>query len=205
MTPKQLRPNAKEIVELRKELGISRNELARRVGISGPSMLMIEHGNTKQLKGGTLFGLASVFKVPPVQLVQSETDESVMGLAQRNMTNGTWFERIRERLNSLSMKQVELAQATGLSPGRIGNYLQGKREPALEEFKKLISAIGVTADWILFGGPNQPSSVHPSGALALAAKIRALPPSVRRDIEGFLRIVTSTPSLQRGRRKRRSP
>lgn len=118
------------------------------------------------------------------------------------MSSETWFGRVRERLTALGMTQAELAQTTGLSPSRIGNYLNGRREPSFGEFKKIVSALGVSSDWILFGGTNQAS--RPQGDSGLAARIRALPPSARRDVEGFLRIVTPNPSLQRTRRKRRA-
>lgn len=49
---------------LRENLGISRNELARRAGIKGSSMHAIEMGKTKNLKSTTLIGIAAALGVP---------------------------------------------------------------------------------------------------------------------------------------------
>ena len=84
------------------------------------------------------------------------------------------------------MKQVDLARKTGISSSRLGNYLQGTREPGLEDFGRLASALGVTSDWLLFGGTNRP--VAQRGA---SIDIESLPKAARRDIEGYIRIVNS--------------
>ena len=62
--------NKDKIIELRKKLGISRNELARRAGIKGPSLHAIEHGLTKEIKTSTLLGLAAALGVPMQELMR---------------------------------------------------------------------------------------------------------------------------------------
>ena len=51
---------------------MSRNELARRVGISGPSMFAIEHGRTKKIKADTLVRLAAALGVPMQEIIKVE-------------------------------------------------------------------------------------------------------------------------------------
>ena len=78
-----------KIVALRGRLGVSRNELARRAGISGPSMLAIERGDTKNIRASTLFGLANALGVRVQDIMKAgqkrgETDQAVEALTLFN-------------------------------------------------------------------------------------------------------------------------
>lgn len=115
-----------------------------------------------------------------------------------------WYHRVRKRLGDLSMTQVDLARAVQLSPSRLGNYLNGHREPPFEEFKKIVSALGVTADWVLFGGTNRPIAT-PQANRQLVAQIEALSPVARRDLAGFLRVQASNNAFKGRRAKRARP
>ena len=101
----------------------------------------------------------------------------------------TWQSRVLARLKDLEMKKSDLARAVEISPSRLGNYLQGIREPGLEDFGRIASALGVTSDWLLFGGVNHSPSRAP--ASGISAEIESLPPKARRDIEGYIRVVKS--------------
>jgi len=102
----------------------------------------------------------------------------------------TWQTRVIARLNDLEMTKSGLARAVEMSPSRLGNYLKGTREPGLVDFGRIASALGVTSDWLLFGGVNRPgaSRVPASG---ISVKIDSLPATARRDIEGYIRVVKS--------------
>lgn len=60
--------------------------------------------------------------------------------------------RIRERLDELGLKQSDLAIKTGLTASQIGNYIQGIRNPRHRALLKIVKVLGVTSDWLLFGG-----------------------------------------------------
>ena len=105
-----------------------------------------------------------------------------------NSADDTWGRRVRERLAQLSVTQSAFARSIGMSQARFSNYMQGTREPALADFMLIVSALGVSADWILFGGTRPATAVHST----LSAQIEALPPSARRDVEGYLRIQQAT-------------
>ena len=47
------------------------------------------------------------------------------------------------------MKQVELADRTGLQPSAISQFENGQREPSPENLCKLADALGVTVDYLL--------------------------------------------------------
>ena len=73
------------IVALRSALGWSQTELAKRVGISQPSMHNIETGATKTLRGATLAGLCRTLNVSPDVLLgnkRSLSQEAVLHEAE---------------------------------------------------------------------------------------------------------------------------
>jgi len=91
--------DAKKIIELRTKLGLSRNELARRAGIKGPSLHAIEHGVTKGLKASTLLGLAVALGVPMQELMRPGPGRSVRSHEAEAIA---LFERLDEK-NKLAM------------------------------------------------------------------------------------------------------
>lgn len=95
-----------------------------------------------------------------------------------------WYIRVRERLAEIGITHSAFARSIRMSQSRFSNYMQGAREPALLEFMLIVSALGVSADWVLFGGNRPTNAVHSS----LASQIEALPSSARRDIEAYLRV-----------------
>jgi len=67
-----------------------------------------------------------------------------------SMINMSSFgERIRERLDILSIDQAELARATDLSPQRLNNYVQGRRPPDVDSLVRIAKALRVSTDSLL--------------------------------------------------------
>ncbi len=60
----------------------------------------------------------------------------------------TTSERLQEAMISASMKQADLARATGLSKGGISNYVTGRYEPKSDIISKLAKALGVSEMWL---------------------------------------------------------
>ena len=85
------------------------------------------------------------------------------------------------------MSQADFARSIGIKTAALSNYLRGLCEPSYDDLKKIVTALGVTSDWVLFGGTNRPS--RPSNRPdSLISRIESLPPSARRDVEGFLNV-----------------
>jgi transcriptional regulator with XRE-family HTH domain len=99
----------------------------------------------------------------------------------------TWNQRARERMAELGVTQAALAAAIGAQVGRVGHYLSGRNEPPLAHLMLICRHLQVSADWLLFGGPNAPLPI-PNGSDDLASQIKRLDSAARRDIEGFIRI-----------------
>lgn len=119
-------------------------------------------------------------------------------------TEKEWYHRVRQRLDDLSMSHAELARVVQLSQSRLGNYLNGYRQPKFDEFKRIVSALGVTADWVLFGGANRSIS-NPQANRYLVAQVESLSRDARRDLAGFLRVHSSNNAFKRRRAKRARP
>ncbi len=64
---------------------------------------------------------------------------------------------IREARERRGMKQVELAQRSGLQPSAISQFETGQREPSPENLCKLADALGVTVDYLLGRSPPEPA------------------------------------------------
>lgn len=68
------------------------------------------------------------------------------------MADMTMIERIRAVRLDKGMTQEELAVAAGFSSRSTINKIElGKRRVTLEGAKKIASALGVDADWLIFG------------------------------------------------------
>ncbi len=62
-------------------------------------------------------------------------------LEERNPTTASYL--LKQALRRSNMTARQLAQKTGVSEGRISNYLHGKHDPTVEQFAKLCNALGV--------------------------------------------------------------
>lgn len=62
--------------------------------------------------------------------------------------------RIRQRLDSLNMRQSELSQKTGINKSTLSQYISGKYLPTQERLEKLSSALEVDPAWLM--GYNVP-------------------------------------------------
>ena len=56
--------------------------------------------------------------------------------------------RLREAMNAIGKKQVDLVRETGIDKGSISNYLSGRYEPKQEAIYKLALALDVSEMWL---------------------------------------------------------
>lgn len=64
-----MRIDSAKIKQLRMEQGLSRSELARKTGVSGPTLKRIEDDVLKRSHGPTIRKLANYFEVKPIELL----------------------------------------------------------------------------------------------------------------------------------------
>lgn len=58
-------------------------------------------------------------------------------------------ERITEARAAAGMNQAELAEAAGLDPSAVSHFECGRRRPSVGNLRKLVRALGCSADWLL--------------------------------------------------------
>ncbi len=98
-----------KIIALRRKLGISMNELARRSGIRGPSMHAIEKGAVKEIRASTLMGIASALGVRIQDIMKvpnrGKTDLAVEALTTFSELNPSNQQAILAAMLSLAAQQ----------------------------------------------------------------------------------------------------
>lgn len=76
----------KKIIDLRKKIGLNQSELARKSGLSAPSIWALERGETKLPKYETLAAVASALGVPLPAIMAdqqpSDIDEQLFSAAK---------------------------------------------------------------------------------------------------------------------------
>lgn len=65
-----------------------------------------------------------------------------------NKRPSTTAERLKERMNELDMKQVDVIKLTGIDKGALSSYLSGKYEPKDKTIFKLAKALNVNEMWL---------------------------------------------------------
>jgi transcriptional regulator with XRE-family HTH domain len=74
-------------------------------------------------------------------------DENGRSVYLTNMPN--LASRIKDRVSTLELTQVEAARRSGISTQRFGNYWQGTRIPDIYTLKNIAKALETTTDWLL--------------------------------------------------------
>lgn len=56
----------------------------------------------------------------------------------------TWQELVKSRMKEIGVTQERLAEQLGVTQGGIGHWLNGRREPSVDDVARIMSAIGMT-------------------------------------------------------------
>ena len=69
--------------------------------------------------------------------------------------NESFAQRLRELIRNANLKQITLAEMSGIDPNLISRYVRGESFPTLETAKKIALSLGVSIDELLNGTPKQ--------------------------------------------------
>lgn len=58
-------------------------------------------------------------------------------------------QRLKLRIQEMGVTQARAAKLAGITPQRMGNYVQGTRSPDILTLSKIARGFGVSADWLL--------------------------------------------------------
>lgn len=64
---------------------------------------------------------------------------------------GTTGDRIREGRERLGMTQTDLAASLGVKEANVYRWERGDSQPSHGMFRRIVRALDVSADWLLFG------------------------------------------------------
>ena len=80
-------------------------------------------------------------------------------------------DRLKAAMKLRKIKQIRLAEATGVNHGTISNYMRGIYAPRGENLTKIADALGVSEAWL--AGFDVPMTPESSGSLSASAGERA--------------------------------
>ncbi|EMJ6959457.1 helix-turn-helix domain-containing protein, partial [Acinetobacter baumannii] len=66
--------------------------------------------------------------------------------------------RIRQKLEEKKLRAADLARATKKSPVAAKKWLDGTSVPTAENLKVIAKFLGVSDDWLLYGGSDEQES-----------------------------------------------
>lgn len=128
--------------QVRDSKGISREQLARRLGVTAPAIYNMEHGKTR-IPLSTFFNWLRAVKINPAQVLASnmfsiQSEQSVNDLLDDK--NGTVTEKIVRYFRSrLKLSQKDLALALGYSTASmIHHFEKGIRDASVLDWCKLV-------------------------------------------------------------------
>lgn len=143
------------IKELRKESGLSQDQLGDKVGCTGQVISNIERGYTGT-KSELIRNIAAFFHVPAGYLL-GRTD--VRWVADNyGAEAATISARLQARLAETGCDSAYLRQTTGLSQAECDAIISGSERPNLAQLAKLAKSLGTTIDY-LTGNSGFPTAV----------------------------------------------
>lgn len=98
-------------------------------------------------------------------------------------------ERIKAARNKAGLKQSELAEKLGVAVITIGQYERGKRQPRLEQLRRIAIALGTTVSELVEPGywsNLSPEELKESGGWDSATAIKATPASARDRVDSAM-------------------
>ena len=103
----------------------------------------------------------------------------------------TFSERMRQRMDELGIKQIDLVRNTGISRGLISMYYSGQVEAKQQNIYKIAIALDVNEAWLMgfdVGMERQPAHaplVSPSVPSSLAFKLSRLDAADQAKVEAY--------------------
>lgn len=153
------------IKSLRKQNGMTLQDVATRLNIQKPTVQRYESGVVKNIPNDKLETLAKLFGVTTDYLLGCDKHNTHFGsklseirkekhltleqLAQmyNDRFNGGLNKTMRER----NMKSVDLINITGISKQKISQYVNGLHEPKAKDMIRIAKALKVDVEWLACG------------------------------------------------------
>jgi len=81
-------------------------------------------------------------------------------------------DRIKQRMNALGIKAVDIVNRTGLTKGTVSQWVNGQTKPRGANLAKLTGVLRCTPEWLMFGSrENKESTVEESAGAYQVTKL----------------------------------
>lgn len=98
-----------------------------------------------------------------------------------------WFELIRGRMKPMGVTREKIGESLGKTPGAIGHWLNGRREPSLAEIAAMLKCVSIDSVRLYSDGTVSEDDV------VSTVKIDSKAPNLREDQMELLRLFDSLP------------
>lgn len=160
-----------KIKSRRKELNLTLQDVASKVGVASSTIQRYESGSITQFKLPVLESIAKTLNVNPVWLIRSDAPISKNTLATSYSNDNTSIDnppnklnvenisiRLKKIMKERSLRQVDLLELLKpickkynikINKSDISQYLSGKVNPGQEKLSMLGIALGVNESWLM--------------------------------------------------------
>ena len=149
----------RRIVQARRELELTQAQLAERIGV--PLGILDRYESGKADASRTLIRIAEVTG-KPIDWFTSTTPGEVRQQGDDARVPTAVGERIAESRGRRGLTRRELAEAVGVSLGKIERYESGEENPS-DLVERIASALGEPSSWLETGDPSGRADQRPTG------------------------------------------
>jgi transcriptional regulator with XRE-family HTH domain len=150
----------RRIVQARRQLELTQAELAERIGVSLGMLDRYESGRADASQ--TLIRIAEVTG-KPIDWFTSTAPDAVGHQGDQAPVPAAVGQRIAESRGRRGLTRRELAEAVGVSLGKIERYEAGEENPS-DVVERIATALGEPSSWLEIGDPSGRADRQPDGA-----------------------------------------
>lgn len=134
-------------------IGLTQEELAKKLGLQKSAIAKYECGRVVNIKRSTLFRMADILGCSPSFLAgwnseslsdTNPTQENIVTSEGANLFRA----RFEQALSMSGIKASDLAKMTGVSQATLSQYRSGYSAPRKHRLLALAQALGVSAAWL---------------------------------------------------------
>ncbi|MCD7730283.1 MAG: helix-turn-helix domain-containing protein [Oscillospiraceae bacterium] len=145
------------IATLRKEKGLTQQELAEKVGYTSRSAIAKIEADERSVSQSELVSLARVLDTTPSALVGWESDREELDYTRLAPAMHTVADRLTQLMRERSLRQIDILElcapfceqyGVNLDKSGLSQYISGKVVPKRDKLSILAMALGVSEVWL---------------------------------------------------------
>lgn len=151
-----MKPVKDIIKDKRLEYNLTMKELAEKVGVSEGTISRWESGEIANMRRGAIMSLSKVLNIPPNVLMgwDKNEDDIISPASQNNQPQlkgkiSNLAKRLEELMALKGLRQIDIAEKTGLGKSAISQYVSGKITPKQDKVYILAEGLNVSPTWLM--------------------------------------------------------